>query len=152
MPHHGTFNANPLSAAAGIATLKRVASGEDIAVANRRMGHLKRGFGEVVERHGVDWLIYGHFSDVKVLMKAHGHRTVDDMLYGEANHALLKSFGKPDLIPILHHGMLLYGVDFWRSRGLTSSAHTEADIEKTIEAFDMVVGRMKREGHVMNVE
>jgi glutamate-1-semialdehyde 2,1-aminomutase len=148
MLHHGTFNANPLSAAAGVATLSRVASGEDIAVANARAEQLKKGFGEVVERHGVDWLVYGHFSDVKVLLKARSCRSVDELLYGEENHALLRSLGRPELVPILRYGMLLYGVDFWRSRGMVSSAHAEADIEKTVEVFDTVVGRMRREGHV----
>ena len=31
MKHPGTYNANPLSAAAGVATLKRIATGEPCA-------------------------------------------------------------------------------------------------------------------------
>lgn len=148
MPHQGTFNANPLSASAGIAALKRVSSGEDIDVANSRAEQLKKGFADVIEKHGVDWLVYGHFSDVKVMFKAGGRRSVDEFLGDAAGQALLKTTGKPALVPTIRCGMLLNGVDFWRSRGFASSAHTKRDIEKTVEAFDTVVERMKREGNV----
>ena len=49
--HFGTFNASPLSAAAGIACLQQVATGEPIRKADRLAAQLRAGFEEVLERH-----------------------------------------------------------------------------------------------------
>ena len=44
VPHPGTFNANPLSAAAGVAALNIIASGEPTNHAKEMMDLMKRGF------------------------------------------------------------------------------------------------------------
>src|SRR5207302_5315027 len=49
MQHPGTFNANPLSAAAGIATLKRVATGEACKKANAAARLLRNELNDLFE-------------------------------------------------------------------------------------------------------
>ncbi|MFQ5825811.1 MAG: hypothetical protein ACE5IA_00505 [Dehalococcoidia bacterium] len=46
--HQGTFNGNPLSAAAGIASLKLASSGEAQRKADERAVHLRRGLQQVL--------------------------------------------------------------------------------------------------------
>jgi glutamate-1-semialdehyde 2,1-aminomutase len=46
----------------------------------------------------------------------------------------------------LYAGMTAEGVDIFHGGGLLSIAHTEADIDRTIEAFDTTIRRMLREG------
>lgn len=46
----------------------------------------------------------------------------------------------------MQQGMLLEGVDFFASGGLLSIAHTDADLDHTLTAFDLVVRRMADEG------
>ena len=52
MPHQGTFNANPITAAAGLATLKLVAESDAIARANRAAERLRDRLNEVIAQAG----------------------------------------------------------------------------------------------------
>ena len=67
MNHPGTFNANPLSAAAGITTLKRVAPGDPCAAANRTATLLRRKLNQMFADRDVPWVAYGDFSLVHLL-------------------------------------------------------------------------------------
>src|SRR5204863_4529024 len=62
MRHPGTFNANPLSAAAGIATLQLVATGEPCRRANATGQLLRRRLNELFAHRGADWVVFGEFS------------------------------------------------------------------------------------------
>jgi glutamate-1-semialdehyde 2,1-aminomutase len=44
--------------------------------------------------------------------------------------------------------MLLNGVDMFSNGGLLSAAHSDEDIDRTIEAFDTTIRRMRDEGIV----
>src|SRR5256712_9694646 len=46
--HHGTFNANPLTAAAGVAMLGAVADGQGIRLANAQAAELRHGLHEIL--------------------------------------------------------------------------------------------------------
>ena len=46
----------------------------------------------------------------------------------------------------LRKALLLNGVDLMRTAGFTSAAHTEDDIEQTVEAFEASIARMQRRG------
>ena len=67
--HPGTFNANPLSAAAGIAALEIVGTTDACARANRYGESLRRRVNEVFEEERLPWAAYGTFS-----MLAHLHQ------------------------------------------------------------------------------
>src|SRR5579885_2003049 len=62
MRHPGTFNANPLSAAAGIATLEIVADGEPNRRANATAQQLRQRLNALFAERGRDWAAYGEFS------------------------------------------------------------------------------------------
>ncbi len=62
VPHQGTFNANPITAAAGLATLKLVADGVAIEQANHAARLLRERLNETIRQMGANWIAYGEFS------------------------------------------------------------------------------------------
>lgn len=132
MLHYGTFNANPLSAAAGIAMLRRIADGRDIAVANERAAQLRDRFSQVLVSQGMtDWRVYGSFSGIKLSPPQEP---------GKARR------GNLELLHAIRRGMLLSGIDFMGVDGLTSAVHTTEDIEHTATAFDTTLTLLRQEG------
>ena len=74
MKHPGTFNANPLSAAAGVAALQEVASGEPCRRANASAKELRQRLNTLFEERGVRWVAYGDFSALRLLADYEGPR------------------------------------------------------------------------------
>ena len=72
--HQGTFNAAPLSAAAGVATLRQVATGAPIERADGLADTLRQAWDEVLGRLGVDVMS----STGGVLSSAHTERDVTE--------------------------------------------------------------------------
>ena len=90
MKHPGTFNANPLSASAGIATLRLVANGEPCRRANDIGQSLRRRLNQLFVERGVDWVAYGRFSGFKLLTGYRGQRPAsDDFVPDDGNLAKL---------------------------------------------------------------
>jgi glutamate-1-semialdehyde 2,1-aminomutase len=147
MKHPGTFNANPLSAAAGCATLRIVADGEPCRKASAVGQALRTRLNRMFAEKGLNWVAYGEFSGVKLLPNYDGPRpTSDDFIpYGGD---FQKLDGPKDRK--LHHafrcGLLLHGVDAPGLSLWTCAAHSDADIEKTVAAIGATVGLMKQEG------
>src|SRR5262249_38339170 len=147
MKHPGTFNANPLSAAAGIATLQIVAKGEACEKANRIGKLLRLQFNQMLERRGFNWVSYGEFSGARLIPDYTGPRPKSDDFIPYNN-----SLDKLDAIKNmrLHHafrcGMLLQGVDMPGLAGWIGAAHTEADVEKTVAAVEKTIELLQEEG------
>ena len=147
VPHPGTFNANPLSAAAGVAALNIIAGGEPTNHAKEMMDLMKRGFNEVLQRRGVPGCAYGRASIFKTYIGAEAPRLtgLDFSNLKDDTAALLR--GTP-LTPLLRKGMLLNGVDMMRAAGFLSAAHTPDIVEETVQAFDRTLARLQAEGAV----
>ncbi len=64
VPHQGTFNASPLSAAAGVAALQLLKDGTAIATANETAGKIRDGMNAVLRKPGARWCVYGEFSAI----------------------------------------------------------------------------------------
>jgi glutamate-1-semialdehyde 2,1-aminomutase len=135
MKHPGTFNANPLSAAAGTATLRLVANGEPSRRANETARLLRQRLNALFASRGAPWAAYGEFSGFKLLPDYDGPRpTGDDFIpYGGALDQL-EGRKNAGLVHAFRRGMLLHGVDLPGLGGMTTAAHTEADVERTVEA------------------
>jgi glutamate-1-semialdehyde 2,1-aminomutase len=147
MPHPGTFNANPVSAAAGIATLELLRGGEPNRLANEAASRLRDGMNGVIEARSLDWCVYGSFSEFRYLIghDMRGRRTSDIDPY-EIPYTKLKGSADPLLLQALRRGMLLHGVDVPMHGGLTMSAHSVEDVDRTVEAFSRTLAAMKDEG------
>lgn len=144
VPHPGTFNANPLSAAAGIAALKLLATGEPTKRAQEMTDMLIRGINQVLERRGVPGCAYGRASIFKTFIgQAAPRLTRFDFSNIPEDTATLVQ-GTP-LAKDLRKGMLLNGVDLMRVAGFVSAAHTPEMIEATVQAFEHTILRLQQE-------
>jgi glutamate-1-semialdehyde 2,1-aminomutase len=147
MKHPGTFNANPLSAAAGVATLQIVADGEPCRRANEIARQLRQRLNELFVERGVAWIAYGEFSGFRLLTNYHGPRSdQDDFVPYNGDLHKLDAPRPPKLTHAFRQAMLLHGVDVSGLGGMTTAAHTEADVEATVAAVASAVELLRSEG------
>jgi glutamate-1-semialdehyde 2,1-aminomutase len=147
MKHPGTFNANPLSAAAGVTALRLVSSGEPCRRANETGRLLRQKLNALFTERGVDWVAYGEFSGIKLLTGYQGPRPASDdfVPYGGAVDKL-DGPRNARLVHAFRRGMLLHGVDLPGLGGMTTMTHTEADIEQTVAAVAGTLDLLREEG------
>jgi glutamate-1-semialdehyde 2,1-aminomutase len=144
MKHPGTFNANPLSAAAGVATLEQVATGEPCRRANEIGRLLRRKLNEMFAARGVNWLAYGEFSGFKLIPNYEGPRpTGEDFIAYGGDPNMLDGPKDVRLVHAFRCGMLLHGVDLFGLSGMTTAAHTEADVEQTVTAVEKTIDALR---------
>ncbi|MBI2192360.1 MAG: aminotransferase class III-fold pyridoxal phosphate-dependent enzyme [Planctomycetes bacterium] len=147
MHHPGTFNANPLSAAAGMATLRIVRSGEDIRKANETAAAVRAEFNRILARRGVPGLCHGQYSDFHLyLFPDAGTLQGNPGRLGHHDPARLRAGASPPVPERFRLAMLLNGVDMPKLRGMTSSAHGEEELERTGKAFDAALSLLRDEG------
>ncbi|VTR94598.1 glutamate-1-semialdehyde -aminomutase : Glutamate-1-semialdehyde 2,1-aminomutase, putative OS=Planctomyces maris DSM 8797 GN=PM8797T_22388 PE=3 SV=1: Aminotran_3 [Gemmata massiliana] len=152
MKHPGTYNANPLSAAAGVAALTRVATGEPCDRANRAATRLRNKLNELFAARAWPWIAYGDFSMVRVLPGYTGPRPstaagVNDGLVpfdGDVNK--LDGPKNMKLYHAMRQTMLLNGVDWWGFAGMTCCDHTDAVVDHTVTAFEASLEALTAEG------
>jgi len=132
--HAGTFNANPLSAAAAIATLEQIGDASLQARANKLGEELRRGLSEAMKRVGTPGTCYGEASIYHVSFE------------GKPGLAGFDRPRKGDHYHLLRCAILNEGVDCSMNHGWVSSVHTEDDIERTIRAYERAFRAMAAEG------
>jgi glutamate-1-semialdehyde 2,1-aminomutase len=145
VPHQGTFNANPLTAAAGLATLRLVADGDAIARANRTAASLRERLNEVIRRLDSRWVAYGEFSGFHFFTNPGGRDVRPADIYtGKVPAEELKGANPPSLIDDLRCGLIVGGADIfpWPG-GCVSSVHSEEDIEATAAALETCLKLMR---------
>jgi glutamate-1-semialdehyde 2,1-aminomutase len=147
MKHPGTYNGNPLSAAAGIAALKVVATGEPNRVANAAAAQLRRGLNEAFARKSSKLVAYGDFSAIKIQPDYTGpHPDTDDFIpYGGDWRQLDRAFDRR-LGHAFRCALLLGGVDWMGWGGSTSLAHSSDDLGQTVAAFEQAVDLLRDDG------
>lgn len=144
--HAGTFNANPLSAAAGVAMLSAIADGAAIRAANGQAAKLRHGLNEILGRERVAWKIYGDHSDWKIFFGADAPpRDGADQSVERVDWRRLDARDAARS-RALRQALILHGVDFNGARALVSDCHTDAVVEETLGAFERAVRAMKEEG------
>ena len=144
VPHQGTFNAAPVSAAAGVATLRAVRDTDAIERANQAAAAIRDGMNAILRARGVPWCVYGRFSDFHIFP---GEATAEDIYGGRVPAAKLKGGAAAELLHKLRAGLLLHGVDMigWPG-GLVSAVHTNEDVARTLEAFEGTLDLLAAEG------
>jgi glutamate-1-semialdehyde 2,1-aminomutase len=132
----GTFNANPLGAAAGLATLKIASTGEPQRHADALCEQLKAGLNESIKRLGISGVAYGESSTFHVYLGPRPAGTpVGEKLWTE-DATTIKSMSK-DLVDAVRQALQNRGVDLMSGiGGMVSAAHTPADIDQTVVAFE----------------
>jgi glutamate-1-semialdehyde 2,1-aminomutase len=140
--HLGTFNANPVSAAAALACLDIVATGTPQRHADAIAARLRAGLDRVLERRSVAGYVYGEASVFKVYVEAAPGSGRPRSALRTLDAATLKAIpGR--VVTALQNGFRARGVELMSyTGGLTSAAHTEADADETIAAFDDLIGEL----------
>jgi glutamate-1-semialdehyde 2,1-aminomutase len=147
MKHPGTYNGNPLSAAAGCAALSIVASQEPCRIANEAGRMLRRSLNELFERKGLNWVAYGRYSAVKILPEYEGPRpSDDDFVPYENDYRKLDRKFDAALSHAIRCALLLAGVDWMGWSGSTSAAHNSDDLERTVGAFSHAIDLLRSDG------
>lgn len=144
--HLGTFNANPLSAAAGMATLKQVATGQPQAQADRMATLLRDGMEEILERERVAGYAFGDSSGFHVYLEAYPGSGATDRDAIRTTDALRLKGIPGNVVTAFQQNLQIRGVEVLSyTAGVTSSAHTEADINETLNTFEDTIRTLVRE-------
>lgn len=137
MKHPGTFNGNPLSAAAGCAALDALADGKACCQANEAACHLRKRLNELFVRRSLPWIAYGEFSMVHILPNYTGPGSIgDSFIPNDGDFRRLDCEQPAALKHAFRAALLTQGVDWFGFSGMTSAAHSEADLATTADAFD----------------
>jgi glutamate-1-semialdehyde 2,1-aminomutase len=107
VPQAGTYNANPLAAAAGEACLIKCADPAVQEYCDGLAAQLRTGINEAIVRKGSGGSVLGMRLEIAALLE---------------------------------------GVHLFHAGGMTSTAHTQDDIEETVGVIDRAIGRIKDEG------
>ena len=144
--HPGTFNANPLSAAAGTAMLSLVETGRFHPWADAVNERLIRGMNDVIVTRRVPGCVYGLASYFHVSLGKECPRPQVGIEWPlEDGNAPPRT--SPEVALSLKQGMLNHGVDLMgMTGGLVSGVHTDEDVERTLEAFGATLAEMQAEG------
>jgi len=131
---NGTFNSNPVCAAAAIATLELVADGSLHARANKLGDQLRARLAEGMKRAGVPGTCFGEASIYHVSFEGRPG---------------LAGFDRPrrhDLYHLLRCALLNHGVDCASHHGWVSAVHTEEDLERTVAGYEAAFRDLAADG------
>jgi glutamate-1-semialdehyde 2,1-aminomutase len=148
--HQGTFNSNPLCAAAAVATLSIVEREDVCAKAEASAEELRIGMREILSQEDVPWGIYGEASAFQIFQNPAGldidPLTFDPRRYGFAELKASRTAGHSHRLRV---AMLANGVDIMGAPGgLVSAAHGADDVARTLDAFRTSVRWLKVEGDI----
>lgn len=141
--HPGTFNGNPLSAAAGATALEMIASQPINELADTMAARLKNGINEALgaleipgHAHGIASMIHVILADCDCDREL---CTMSHDKIGETNGSAA--------VTAMKRGLQNRGVDIMsRETFLVSGMHSEQDIDKTLEAFKETMTAVRADG------
>jgi glutamate-1-semialdehyde 2,1-aminomutase len=148
--HQGTFNANPLSAAAGVAALEIVGTTDACASANRYADKLRRQINEVFEEEHVPWAAYGMFSNFHIFTNP-DRRAIVPTRFNPLKLPAESFFDKrqSEIVHKFRLAMMTGGIDFSGSPGgVTSATHGDAELADTVKALRDTVRMLRQEGEI----
>jgi glutamate-1-semialdehyde 2,1-aminomutase len=140
----GTFSGTPLIAAAGVAALEILKTGEVQRELNRKGDRLREGMNQVLKTRGVVGCVYGASS----IFRIHLGASAEELgLPTYTMDATRLDRGMGPLGGALHLAMLLNGVDYSRgaSHGWMNGALTDKDVDLIVDAFDRSIVRLREE-------
>ncbi len=151
--HPGTFNANPLSAAAGIAMLNAAASGEAQSYI-ARLGkeivvEMNRAIAQLEIRGSC---VYGDGPIFHILLGKGACANPDGtLMQGSVDLLTLRQSNASEVKAALQRGMIRRGVDLMSGHaGIIATAHTGEDVALTVTAFYETLKGM-REDRMLDV-
>lgn len=146
IPHQGTFNANPLSAAAGVATLEYLRDTDALQRANAFGRRLREETTKLFVAEGLGWAAYGGGTAMHIFTNPNRLPiTPESFVPEDFTYKDLKVPRGSQVVTKLRIAARLFGVDLAPWPGAPASAvHDDSDLEMTIDALRNAV-RMLRE-------
>jgi glutamate-1-semialdehyde 2,1-aminomutase len=145
--HQGTFNANPLCAAAAVATLGLIEREDVCAKAERTAAEIRDGMRAILIEERVPWGIYGEASAFLIFQNP-ARQQIDPARFDPMQLGFkgLKGTRNSDLAYRLRIAMLANGVDIMGAPGgLVSAMHGAREVAKTLAAFRIALRWLKAE-------
>ena len=108
---------------------------------------LRKGLNEVLEAEGVPWAVYGVHSFFNIYSNPQGH-ALKPTAFDASTLTMESMKGRNEaMLGKLRIAMLNNGVDLkgWRG-GIVSAAHTQADVDFTLDAWRKSLRALKDEG------
>jgi glutamate-1-semialdehyde 2,1-aminomutase len=137
----GTHSASPIVAAAGVAALEILRTGEVQKELNRLGDRLRAGMNDVLARRGIRGCVYGASSIFRIFLGASSAELgLDDWTLDVAR----LDRGMGPVGAALHLAMLLRGVDYNRgsAAGWLNGGMTDGDIDEIVDAFEQSLLRL----------
>ena len=139
--HPGTFNANPLSAAAGATALEILMNENVNETADDRASQLKDGLNELFTKLEINGTAYGVSSIIHVLF---GSDVQCDLTYGPDPNIPENGHAK-EVVELLHRAFINEGLWGNPLSFILSATHTKQDIEVTLEKYKKVLLNLREE-------
>jgi len=136
--HPGTFNANPLSAAAGAKCLELVATTPVNAKVDAAGNRLKQGLNDVFARLEVPGHAYGLPAIVHTRIGVQADVDEYGIIQGETKGTPIGA----EADRILGLAMANEGIDTHR-RFLMAMTHSDEDVDRTVEAFEKSLSQVR---------
>jgi glutamate-1-semialdehyde 2,1-aminomutase len=143
--HPGTFNANPLSAAAGVKALELVANTPVNDTATAMGERLKSGINEVLSRLEIPGVATG--APTLIFLRLGVEADPDDFESNphaiELTHKAANARRDGQLaLALLNHGVHA------TNRFIMSAAHREQDVDETVDAVEQALKELRAQGMV----
>ncbi|MDA0702567.1 MAG: aminotransferase class III-fold pyridoxal phosphate-dependent enzyme [Proteobacteria bacterium] len=147
--HFGTYNANPVAAAAGSAMLETIRDTDACAKANAYAERLRAGLNDAIREAGVRWAAYGTFSGAHIFTNPKGRADVSPDSFDPMATPMDELAANAPCVGKLRIALLTHGVDFngWPG-GQTSAAHGDPELRDTLAAFAKSLHLLKKEGEL----
>jgi glutamate-1-semialdehyde 2,1-aminomutase len=148
--HQGTFNANPLCAAAAVTTLSIVEKEDACDRAESTAAEIRHGMRRILVEEQIPWGVYGEASAFLIFQNP-SRLKIDPTSFDPVRLGFkgLKGARNPDLAYRLRIAMLANGVDIMGAPGgLVSATHGAREAAQTLEAFRTSVRWLRAEGDV----
>jgi glutamate-1-semialdehyde 2,1-aminomutase len=140
MKHPGTYNGNPLSAAAGCAALDVIADGATCDRATQAASRLRHDLNTLFQRRSMPWIAYGEFSMIHIIPGYDGPASNGEgFIPYDGDFRKLDAEQPAELKHAFRAALLTQGVDWFGFSGMTSAAHTDRDLDETINAFERAI-------------
>ena len=145
--HPGTFNANPLSAAAGERALRAIAEENPNEIANLRASRLSQGLNQALLEAEVPGCAWRDASMAHIVLGQELPRPDDGMTFDWGQHGGAKSTlptTPSEVMWPFRRALINHGVDLMGMGALVSCVHSEADIDSTVESFAAALSDLRR--------
>ena len=145
----GTHSGSPVACAAGLATLKRLETGEPQAYMNKLGAGLRKEMNDVIKKHEIPGCVRGNYSVIHVFLLHNCPQLgkCDTVNCTFPDHEVIDRGTPVKVGRLLHLANILHGFDHSAGAGMLflNARLTDQDVESVIMAFDRSLTRLKEE-------